>query len=67
MSHTLRSQEDALERGRAALKAGMKRLTRVYRQSRSWHFLHLGLFVLAAFFVVFFFAKLRRGAHWLGM
>ena len=57
-------QGDALERGNAALKQGMRRLNKAYKQSKSNHLLYLALFAIALFFGVWFFSKTYRTLRW---
>ena len=52
--------EESLERAKLMLKKGMRRLNRAFEQSKSNHFLYLVLFMLAAFFALYFVARVRR-------
>lgn len=53
-----------LERSNAALKQGMRKLNKAYKQSKSNHLLYLALFALAVVFFVWFLAKTYRTIRW---
>ena len=57
-------QGDVLERSNAALRQGMRKLNRAYKQSKSNHLLWLALFTLAIVFAVWLFAKTYRTIRW---
>ena len=58
-------QEEVLERSRTALKQGIRKLNRAFRQSKSNHLLYLAVFVLAIFFLVYFWSKVYRTIRWI--
>lgn len=57
--------EGALEAAAATLKATRKRLDRAYRQNKSNHLLHVLLFALACFFLLYFWSKVRTALAWI--
>ena len=58
-------QGETLERSTAALKQGMRRLNKAYKESKSNHLLYLVLFALAIFVALYLFAKAYRTIRWL--
>lgn len=57
-------QGETLERSTAALKQGMRKLNKAYKQSKSNHLLYLVLFALAIFTALYLFAKAYRTIRW---
>lgn len=60
LSHLYSMQEEVMENTKLAMKRGMKRLNRAFKQSKSNHFLYLALFAFGMFFVVLFWTKAAR-------
>ena len=56
-----------MESARHALSRTIRRLDRARRDGRSNHVLHLALFALALFFLVYFWARVSRLLAWAGV
>lgn len=59
------SLETAVEQARLSLRKTMKRLGRAYQQTKSNHMLHLMVFAISLFFLVYFWAKVHRLIKWI--
>lgn len=57
--------EEALEKARAALSRGLRRVNRALRQGRSNHMIYLVVFAFAVLIGVYVWAKLYRMVRWL--